>query len=512
VEKTDVADAVGHDLTTLFGVGVVGVLSDGQLLDCFVERREGAAFEEIIRRHGPMVWGVCRRTLRNHHDAEDAFQAAFLVLARKAASIMPREKLGNWLYGVAYQTAMKARAQRTKRRARESQAPDGPEPMATSDEPRDDRVESLDRELSRLPEKYRIPIVLCDLEGSTHKDVASRLGWPIGTVSSRLSRARSELARRLSRQGVSLSASSLAVFLARESVTASMPTQLIDRTVQAASLFVAGGAVTAGLVSREVAILTGEVVRVMLSSKLKIALAGLLVGVTLTVVGTGVAEHERSSKEGNGETDRRKKPAVGKGAVVPVLPPSEMPRVIGGDPDGPRYVGNGDLFFVTSANGEKFSIYDAATNKASTVRLNGSKEQPLQATPIMGTGNLISLMLKGSKLTRICVFSRADWKWYPQDLKEPVAGTLTPTLGHSVAGCDQDGTIYAFSADARRWSILELPEDAPASPGLRVLPDSIVVEYLGHIHEFSGKTGTWKHTDLRALIDAAIKAAEDEAK
>ena len=159
-----------------------------------MERREGAVFEAIVRRHGPMVWGVCRRVLRDHHDAEDAFQATFLVLARKAASVMPREKLGNWLYGVAYQTAMKARAMRAKRRGREGQVPDMPEPMAVPDDLRDDLAESLDRELSRLPEKYRTPIILCDLEGRTHREAASQLGWPIGTVSSRLSRARSMLA------------------------------------------------------------------------------------------------------------------------------------------------------------------------------------------------------------------------------------------------------------------------------------------------------------------------------
>ena len=110
-------NAAVRDLQTLFEVGSLGGLSDGQLLDRFVERREEAVFEAIVRRHGPMVWGVCRRVLRDHHDAEDAFQATFLVLARKAASVMTREKLGNWLYGVAYQTAMKARAMRAKRRS-----------------------------------------------------------------------------------------------------------------------------------------------------------------------------------------------------------------------------------------------------------------------------------------------------------------------------------------------------------------------------------------------------------
>src|ERR1700722_14253566 len=122
-------DTMIRDVQTLFGMGVMGALSDGQLLYRFVERREEAVFEAIVRRHGPMVWGVCRRVLRDHHDAEDAFQATFLVLARRAASVLIREKLGHWLYGVAYQTAMKARVMRAKRRAREIQVTEMPETM-----------------------------------------------------------------------------------------------------------------------------------------------------------------------------------------------------------------------------------------------------------------------------------------------------------------------------------------------------------------------------------------------
>ena len=127
-------NAAAGDLQTLFDVGTFGGFSDGQLLDRFVARREEAAFEAIVHRHGPMVWGVCRRVLRDHHDAEDAFQATFLVLARRAASVVPREKVGNWLYGVAYQTAMKARATRAKRRVREGQVPDTAGAEAVPDE------------------------------------------------------------------------------------------------------------------------------------------------------------------------------------------------------------------------------------------------------------------------------------------------------------------------------------------------------------------------------------------
>jgi RNA polymerase sigma factor (sigma-70 family) len=140
------------------------MLSDAQLLDRFVERREASAFEAIVERYGPLVWGVCRRVLRDHHDAEDAFQATFLVLARKAAAVMPREKLGNWLYGVAFQTAMKARATREKRRVRERPACEMTEPEAVPNEQADEWLPRLDREVDRLPEKYRLPIMLCELD------------------------------------------------------------------------------------------------------------------------------------------------------------------------------------------------------------------------------------------------------------------------------------------------------------------------------------------------------------
>ena len=192
-----------------------------------------------------MVLGVCRRVLRDHHDAEDAFQATFLILARKAGSVRPGSMLPNWLYGVAHRVAIKADAINARRRSRERQVTTMPEPETMPEVDADELHVLLDRELSRLPARYRVPVVLCDLEGLGHKEAALRLGWPIGTVSGRLSRARALLARRLSRRGLVLSAGSLAVALGQESASASVPASLLSLTIETAIPFAAGQAIGA---------------------------------------------------------------------------------------------------------------------------------------------------------------------------------------------------------------------------------------------------------------------------
>src|SRR5262249_51972641 len=152
----------------------------------YIRRRDEAAIAALVGRHGPMVWGVCRRVLRHHHDAEDAFQATFLVLVRKAASITPREMVANWLYGVAYHTALKARATAAKRRARERQVIAMPEPQVGEQVPLNPLLLLLDQELSRLPDKYRVVILLCDLQGLTRKEAGRQLEMPEGTFAGRL--------------------------------------------------------------------------------------------------------------------------------------------------------------------------------------------------------------------------------------------------------------------------------------------------------------------------------------
>jgi RNA polymerase sigma factor (sigma-70 family) len=261
-------------------------LTDGELLERYVRNRDEGTIAALVRRHGPMVWSVCRRVLRGHHDAEDAFQATFLVFVRKAASIAQGEKVANWLYGVAYRTALKARAMAAKRYAREHQVTAMPEPAVAQRDPWDDLRPLLDLELSRLPEKYRAVIVLCDLGGKTRKEAAREFRLPEGTVATRLATARSMLARRLARSGLAVTGGGLAVLLVQQSATAGVPPSVMSSTIQAATLFAAGQAAAPGVLSVKAVALTEGVLKAMLLSKLKIATAVL---VTVVVLGAGAA-------------------------------------------------------------------------------------------------------------------------------------------------------------------------------------------------------------------------------
>jgi RNA polymerase sigma factor (sigma-70 family) len=261
--------------------------TDGQLLEDYLNRRDEAALTALVRRHGPMVWGVCRRVLRGYHDAEDAFQATFLVLVRKAASIASRELLANWLYGVAHQTALNARAMVARRKERERRVAEMPEPAIAEQDLWGDLQPLLDEELSRLPNKYRAVIELCDLEGKTRQEAARQLSLPEGTVAGQLARARVMLAKRLAQRGVALSGGALGVVLAQHGASAALPPSLMSSTINAASVYAAGQAAAAGVISAEVAALAEGVLKAMLVSKLKIATAVLLV--VLACVGGGTA-------------------------------------------------------------------------------------------------------------------------------------------------------------------------------------------------------------------------------
>ncbi len=297
-----------RQIHALYSVGTFAGLGDGQLLERFATLRgEEAelAFAALVARHGPMVWRVCRRVLRDEHDAQDAFQATWLVLARKAGSLRDRGSVGNWLFGVASRVSLDARAALSRRRLHERHfAETQSEEAPAADRDRHDLGAVLHEELQRLPERYRTAIALCYLEGLSHEEAARRLGRPVGTVRSRLARGRDRLRARLAGRGVVPSAGALDAALARDA-TASLPPALVHSTVQAAARFAAIRAATTGaVISAQAVVLCQGVLHTMLWTQLKTIAALVLVAGSVLATGLGVA----AVHAGKGQGDDRPAP------------------------------------------------------------------------------------------------------------------------------------------------------------------------------------------------------------
>ncbi len=272
-------------------------LTEAELWERYVRLRDEAAFETLVRRHGPMVLSVCRRILRNQQDAEDAFQATFLVLVRRAASLRSPGTIANWLHGVAYRTALEARRAAARRRLKEAAVISR---TVMPDDPWAELWPVLYQELERLPEKYRIAVILCDLEGKTRNEAACQLGCAEGTVASRLARGRSILARRLARRG--FTAAAVAAALAEGAASAGSPAALLAATTAAASM----SAPAKTLLSAKVIALTEGVLKSMLLTKVKntfaaVFLIGILTlgvgGLVSTSLATGPAGETREQQE-----------------------------------------------------------------------------------------------------------------------------------------------------------------------------------------------------------------------
>jgi len=257
--------------------------TDRELLDQFAAARDERAFAALVRRHGRLVMSVCRRVLANEHDAEDAFQAVFLVLAKKASTVAWQSSVSSWLHQVASRVALKIRGRRARQEQRRTASAREPAAESLAEMTLGELRLALDEELQRLPERFRIPLQLCCLEGRTQDEAAQVLGWTAGTVRGRLNRGRELLRKRLARRGLSISATLLASALAQTTAVGAVSGPLIGATVQAAAQFAAGGPV-AGLVSSTTWMLTQEVLQAMLIAKLKSAAVVLLL---IGVVGLG---------------------------------------------------------------------------------------------------------------------------------------------------------------------------------------------------------------------------------
>jgi RNA polymerase sigma factor (sigma-70 family) len=269
-----------RQLRQLLGASQGGAGSDAHLLRRFLAQRDEEAFAALVHRHGPIVLGVCRRVLAEPCDVEDAFQATFLILVRKASSIARPELLGAWLYGVAHRVAVRARKQVVRRRAQEGQVVAVSIPDSTAALAWRELRPLLDAEVNRLPEKYRLPFILCHLEGKTNEEAARCLGCPKGTVLSRLARARERLRKRLTQRGITLTGATFAAVLTENTVSAAVPASLAAATSHNALQYLAGTAALPATVLAE------GVMKAMLLTKVKSLLTLLLI---LGILGAGAS-------------------------------------------------------------------------------------------------------------------------------------------------------------------------------------------------------------------------------
>jgi RNA polymerase sigma factor (sigma-70 family) len=308
--------------------------SDQDLVQAFATGKDEAAFDVLVRRHGPMVLGLCRRLLGNEQDAEDAYQATFLVLARKARSLRARELVGNWLYGVARRTAQKARVARSRRAGHEAAALVPPSRDPVGELTVREAQQTVDQELDRLPAKFRAPLVLCCLEGLARDEAARQLGWPVALVKSRLEQGRELLRQRLGGRGLTLPAGLLSLGLFASAAQAGVRPALAGATVRAGAL-VAMGASAAGLVSTQAIALSQAMLRTMFWSAAK-TWTVMAVLTVLVWAGVAAAYAVMQNSEQQAVQQAQPKPApLAKGAAAqpgapaqpaPVLTPEILKR------------------------------------------------------------------------------------------------------------------------------------------------------------------------------------------
>jgi RNA polymerase sigma factor (sigma-70 family) len=461
VAKTKLEDALQDGPDDAARPDVVS-LPDGELLTRYVANRDEKAFEVLVRRHGAMVFGVCRRILGNEADAEDAFQATFLVLIRKASSVRQRGTVGNWLYGVAFNTARKAKAMLRKRREKERQA------TASRPTVAEDAglavLTLVDGELSHLPERYRIPIVLCDLEGKTIQEAMRHLGWPQGTVASRLARGRALLATRLARQGVALTVGVLANTLAQTASAAVSP-QVMTTTTQTAALFAAGKTEAACGASANAAFLTEGVLKAMLLAKLNLTAAALALTTLLSLaVGAVALQGPRTNAKGEAQVGDNGGARAARTDFetflpppTPAIPQKDAGNQQHGEPGPVRALvyGQDDVFAV--AVGDKVRLY-GPRNRAFPAVLSGHSDE---VTCLAFSARDRGMLATGSKDKTVRLWDRD--------------GKLLHVLKEST------GAIYAvcFSYDQRFKFVAAAGEDRI----IRVWnPDSgqKVCEFAGH--------------------------------
>ena len=458
----------------LFGDGTLAGLSDAQLLKQYVKHRDEFAFEALVQLHGPMVMSVCRGILADPNDADDAFQASFLLLARKAGSLRAGGALGGWLHRVSCRVALQVKSDAARRRDRERRAAELAGRSSLSSEPWDDRIAILHEEIDRLPERYRQPIVLCYLEEMTYQQAASHLNWTEGSTQGRLRRAKDLLKARLIRRGVTLAGAGLST-LTIPRTTSAVSTAIHRATVRAARHFVLGEAAAVGTVSTATNALVNQALRTMTITKLKTAGAAALVLAGLTSIGVVAL--------GAGRPDNPR-PAPAKATAAPIE--VRAPRAAKNDPS-PE---NAPVTTIEVRG--RVVDPDGKAVAGATVRTNYLDDR---ANPQTISGQDGRFFLRISRLFQNAwVIASAPGfgpGWVEEAFKAAVSGELTIKLvkdgppiegrlvdleGRPVAGAQVKATRLYFAGEGDLTAWLALARDRGAwgpGDGLRALPTTI---------------------------------------
>lgn len=462
-------------LRQMVGPGPGEAVSDARLLTAFAAGQT-EVFEELVRRHGRMVLSVCRRVLGNEHDADDAFQATFLVLARKAGSLTGQERVSSWLYGVACRTALKARVGAERRRRREESVAAMTREDASPEPPDALVCPVLDEEVNRLPEKYRLPVLLCYLEGQSNEEAARQIRCSLGAVKMRLLRARELLRKRLTRRGVAVSAVALGTLLDRSAASAGVPETLTNTTLKAAEAFAAGSASSA----TSAALLAQGVIRDMTLAKLKMAAVAVL---SLCVAGAGIGLALASRVP--------PAPAAAPEAVVEVAAVPEAKPVVERD-DGPV-----DRNAAATANNRfGFELLGKAVKSDQNAMLSPySISAALSMTYAGARGDT------AAEMAQTLHFSPDQAKWHPA-FAELNAG-LKPTGDKPAYELHVANRLWGASNAQFHDAFLKVTKDqynAPIEP----------VDFKGNVEATRKRINTWVEEQTKDKIKELIKPTDVE--
>jgi RNA polymerase sigma factor (sigma-70 family) len=496
------SETVLHHLHTLFNVGIVSGLTDGQLLEQFACRGGEAAevaFAALVQRHGPVVLSACLGIVGNDHDAQDAFQATFFILARKSSTLWVRESLGPWLHRVACRAAVRIKVTSGRRRATERHLAEmAGNRVGSGSGISDDIVQALHEAVDRLPDHYRRPVVLCDLEGHSYEEAARQLGCPVGTVRSRLARGRERLRGRLVRRGL-ISGGQSGPAIVRDVAPKSVPAALMKSTIEIVLHAHRGNVLTAGAVSTSVTALAEGVLRAMLLTKIKTAIA-LTVAAGVTMVGLGLlargSAHEHPSA--TPESAQTKSETINT-AQTAASEPTLDPRVEATPRPKSPYAAPPPILTLGNFSQTKVWAYHPETKTWHTYTAPKGVQAACYGKP---TADLVAPGFSGEQITEIAVFSAKAGKWSRQALNEPVKGQFSPFGGGTHLALYLSGRhAYAFSSLTGRWSHQTLTEAADVRfSGNPLVADDFAVytDYFKrrHVYGFSALTGTWEMLEV----------------